>query len=80
VPGRPGPSRRGPHATSRPAGRGESPGPAVHGGGAESALGGDTTEFVIGESGRVYLAAILDLFSRFVVGWAVSAVNDRHLR
>ena len=24
-------------------------------------------------------AAILDLFSRFVVGWAVSAVNDRHL-
>jgi putative transposase len=40
---------------------------------------GDTTEFVIGESGKVYLAAILDLFSRFVVGWAVSAVNDRHL-
>ena len=26
-----------------------------------------------------YLAAILDLFSRFVVGWALSAVNDRHL-
>src|SRR5207244_5863536 len=22
---------------------------------------------------------ILDLFSRFVVGWAVSAINDRHL-
>ena len=22
---------------------------------------------------------VLDLFSRFVVGWAVSAVNDRHL-
>src|SRR5438552_11677690 len=39
---------------------------------------GDTTEFVIGESGKLYLAAILDLFSRFVVGWAVSAVNDRH--
>jgi len=34
---------------------------------------------VIGESGTLYLAAILDLFSRFVVGWAVSAVNDRHL-
>ena len=34
---------------------------------------GDTTEFVIGESGKLYLAAILDLFSRFVVGWAVSA-------
>jgi len=40
---------------------------------------GDTTEFVIGTSGKLYLAAILDLFSRFVVGWAVSAVNDRHL-
>src|SRR5437773_5615098 len=40
---------------------------------------GDTTEFVIGTSGKVYLAAILDLFSRFIVGWAVSAVNDRHL-
>src|SRR4051812_21779910 len=40
---------------------------------------GDTTEFVIGESGKLYLAAILDLFSRVVVGWAVSAVNDRHL-
>ena len=40
---------------------------------------GDTTEFVIGGSGKLYLAAVLDLFSRFVVGWAVSAVNDRHL-
>jgi putative transposase len=40
---------------------------------------GDTTEFVIGSSGKLYLAAILDLFSRFNVGWAVSAVNDRHL-
>jgi transposase InsO family protein len=40
---------------------------------------GDTTEFKIGENGKLYLAAILDLFSRFVVGWAVSAVNDRHL-
>jgi transposase InsO family protein len=40
---------------------------------------GDTTEFVIGGSGTLYLAAILDLFSRFIVGWAVSAVNDRHL-
>jgi len=40
---------------------------------------GDTTEFLIGESGKLYLAAILDLFSRFTVGWAVSAVNDRHL-
>jgi putative transposase len=40
---------------------------------------GDTTEFVIGSSTKLYLAVILDLFSRFVVGWAVSAVNDRHL-
>ena len=40
---------------------------------------GDTTEFVIGGSGKLYLAAILDLFSRFIVGWAISAVNDRHL-
>jgi transposase InsO family protein len=39
----------------------------------------DTTEFPIGTSGTLYLAAILDLYSRFVVGWAVSAVNDRHL-
>ena len=40
---------------------------------------GDTTEFVIGGSGKLYLAVILDLFSRFAVGWAISAVNDRHL-
>lgn len=40
---------------------------------------GDTSEFVVGESGKLYLAVILDLFSRYVVGWAVSAVNDRHL-
>ena len=40
---------------------------------------GDTTEFKIGENGKLYLAAIVDLFSRFVVGWAISAVNDRHL-
>lgn len=39
----------------------------------------DTTEFVIGDSGKLYLAAILDLYSRFVVGWAVSAGNDRRL-
>jgi transposase InsO family protein len=40
---------------------------------------GDRTEFLIGSSAKVYLAAILDLYSRFVVGWALSAVNDRHL-
>jgi putative transposase len=41
---------------------------------------GDTTELYIGPSrSKLYLAAIADLFSRFVVGWALSAVNDRHL-
>jgi putative transposase len=41
---------------------------------------GDTTELLVGQNGaKLYLAAILDLHSRFIVGWAVSAVNDRHL-
>ena len=40
---------------------------------------GDTSEFVVGNGGKLYLAAILDLYSRFVVGWAIAAVNDRHL-
>jgi putative transposase len=40
---------------------------------------GDASEFVVGEGGRMYLVAILDLFSRFVVGWAMGASNDRHL-
>ena len=40
---------------------------------------GDTSALRIGEGGQAYLAVILDLYSRFVVGWAVSAVNDRHL-
>jgi len=39
---------------------------------------GDTTELLAG-SGKLYLAAILDLYSRIIAGWAVSAVNDRHL-
>lgn len=39
---------------------------------------GDTTELITG-SGKLYLAAILDLFSRRVVGWALGAVNDRFL-
>jgi transposase InsO family protein len=39
----------------------------------------DTTELRIGESGKAFLAAVLDLFSRFLVGWALGAVNDRHL-
>jgi putative transposase len=40
---------------------------------------GDTSEFLVGDGGKLYLAVILDLFSRILVGWAVSAVNDRHL-
>jgi putative transposase len=40
---------------------------------------GDTSELRIGEQGKAYLAVVLDLYSRFVVGWAISAVNDRHL-
>jgi transposase InsO family protein len=40
---------------------------------------GDTTELLTTSGGKFYLAAIIDLYSRFCVGWAVSAVNDRHL-
>jgi len=40
---------------------------------------GDTTEMRTESGGKFYLAAIVDLYSRFCVGWAVSAVNDRHL-
>ena len=50
----------------------------VRGGGAESTLGRGYDR-VRATSGKLYLAVILDLFSRFVVGWALSAVNDRHL-
>jgi transposase InsO family protein len=39
---------------------------------------GDTTELVTG-NGKLFLAVILDLFSKFVVGWSLSPVNDRHL-
>lgn len=40
---------------------------------------GDTTELIIGGSAKLYLAVVVDLFSRFAVGWAVSPSNDRHL-
>ncbi len=40
---------------------------------------GYTTESRIGDQGKAYLAASADLYSRCVVGWAISAVNDRHL-
>jgi putative transposase len=39
---------------------------------------GDTTELLT-PTGKFYLAAIVDLYARAVVGWAMSAVNDRHL-
>ena len=35
--------------------------------------------YVVSGGGRFFLAAVIDLYSRFCVGWAVSAVNDRHL-
>ena len=38
----------------------------------------DTTELSAGGT-RLFLAAIVDLFSRFVAGWAISTINDRHL-
>ena len=39
---------------------------------------GDVT-YIATEQGWLYLAVILDLFSRRVVGWSTSAINDRHL-
>jgi transposase InsO family protein len=39
---------------------------------------GDVT-YLKTPGGWLYLAAILDLYSRYVVGWAVSAINDRRL-
>jgi putative transposase len=45
---------------------------------ANEAWAGDVTYIATGE-GWLYLAVLLDLFSRRVVGWATSAVNDRQL-
>jgi putative transposase len=39
---------------------------------------GDTTEIKT-PTGKLYVAVILDLFSRIIVGWALSASNNRHL-
>jgi putative transposase len=39
---------------------------------------GDIT-FLRTEQGWLYLAVIVDLFSRYVVGWAISHIIDRHL-
>jgi transposase InsO family protein len=39
---------------------------------------GETTKLVT-SYGKLYLAAIVDLFFKYVVGWALSPVNDHHL-
>ena len=38
------------------------------------ALGGSTT-YIAADEGWVYLAAVIDLFSRQVVGWSMQAHN-----
>jgi transposase InsO family protein len=40
---------------------------------------GDTSEFLVGEGGKLYLAAILDLYSRFVVGCPPACRTFLHL-
>jgi transposase InsO family protein len=41
---------------------------------------GDTTELYVGRnSDKLYLAVLIDLYSRLVVGWALSRFNDRRL-
>ncbi len=44
----------------------------------EPALGG-RRDLPAHADGFLYLASIIDLFSRRVVGWALSAVNDRRV-
>jgi transposase InsO family protein len=46
--------------------------------GPNRAWAGDVT-YIGTDEGWLYLAVILDLFSRRVVGWSVSATNDRNL-
>ena len=38
---------------------------------------GDTSEFIVGEHGKLYLAAILDLYSRFIVGRVLPELQRR---
>jgi putative transposase len=38
----------------------------------------DTTELLL-DHGKIYLAVVMDLYARFIVGWALSRSNDRHL-
>lgn len=47
-------------------------------GAANQAWAGDVTYIATAE-GWLYLAVLLDLYSRRVVGWALSATNDTHL-
>ena len=58
---------------------GECARPELCGGGAEPTLGWRHDGVCHRQQRKLYLAAILDLYSRLVVGWAVSAINDRHL-
>ena len=39
----------------------------------------DTTEMLTSSGGKFYLAAIVDLYARYVVGWSIGVDNDRHL-
>ena len=64
----------------RPAGRRQSAGPPVHGRARRISAGSATRpSSSSARAASCTSPAILDLFSRFIVGWAVSAVNDRHL-
>jgi putative transposase len=38
----------------------------------------DTTELLV-DHGKIYLAAVMDLYARSIVGWSLSLHNDRHL-
>ena len=40
---------------------------------------GDVTELRTATGARFFLAALVDLYARVVVGWSLSPINDRHL-
>jgi putative transposase len=56
----------------------ESPPATVHGDAAQQGLGHDIT-YIRTWQGWLYLAVVMDLFSRMVVGWAVSPTIHREL-
>jgi putative transposase len=63
---------------SRPARRGQPARPPFEAHRPNQRWVGDVSKIVTGQ-GKLYLAVILELFSRMIVGWALSAANDRHL-